>query len=192
MQIIDTAISEIKIIEPKVFGDNRGYFMESWNESVFAAAGFDCRWMQDNESKSGYGVLRGLHYQLEPYAQSKLVRVISGKVLDVVVDIRRGSPTFGKHVSVELSGENKRQIYIPRGFAHGFLVLSDTAEFCYKCDDFYHANDEGGIAWNDPKIGIQWPEIIGKYRGTASSDGYAMSDGTRLKLSEKDQKFSAL
>ena len=156
MQIIDTAISEIKVIEPKVFGDNRGYFMESWNESVFAAAGFDCRWMQDHESKSGYGVLRGLHYQLEPYAQSKLVRVISGKVLDVVVDIRRGSPTFGKHVSVELSGENKRQIYIPRGFAHGFAVLSREAIFAYKCDNKYMPTYERGIAFDDPDLAIDW------------------------------------
>ena len=137
------------------------------------------------------GVLRGLHFQ-KRFPQNKLVRVIKGTVYDVAVDLRLGSPTFGKHYGVILTADNKKQYLIPRGFAHGFLVLSDEAEFCYKCDDFYHPNDEGGLAWNDPEIGIEWPEIVGEYQGTASSGGYTLADGTPLILSEKDQKWLGL
>ena len=144
------------VLEPKVFGDARGYFFESWNQAAFEAAGITNRWVQDNESKSCYGVLRGLHYQAAPYTQAKIVRAIAGTVLDVAVDIRKGSPTFGKHVAVELSGENKRQLFIPRGFAHGFAVLSDEAIFAYKCDNVYMPPSERGILFNDPALGIDW------------------------------------
>lgn len=134
------------------------------------------------------GVLRGLHFQKQ-YPQTKLVRAIKGSVFDVVVDLRAGSETYGKWYGIELTEENKKQFLIPRGFAHGFLVLSETAEFCYKCDDFYHPNDEGGMAWNDPEIGIEWPQVKGEYQGTASAEGYELEDGTELNLSEKDQKW---
>ena len=144
------------IIEPKVFGDHRGYFFESFSEKDFCAQVRDLRFVQDNESKSRYGVLRGLHFQKPPHCQSKLVRVVKGTVLDVAVDIRVGSPTFGKHVAVELSEENRRQLFIPRGFAHGFVVLSDEAVFQYKCDDFYAPEQESAIAWDDPDLGIDW------------------------------------
>ena len=147
--------------------------------------------VQDNQSMRSKGVLRGLHYQRK-FPQTKLVRVIKGSVYDVAVDIRNGSPTFGKYYGVILTEDNKKQYLIPRGFAHGFLVLSDTAEFCYKCDDFYHANDEGGIAWNDPDIGIEWPEIVGEYRGSASGSGYCLKDGTKLILSDKDQLWPGI
>lgn len=143
-------------MEPQVFGDPRGYFFESFSQRTFDEAVRPIRFVQDNESKSSYGVLRGLHFQKPPYAQSKLVRVVRGTVLDVAVDIRRGSPTFGRHVAVELSGENKRQLFIPRGFAHGFSVLSREAVFQYKCDNYYAPQSEGAIAWNDPRIGIDW------------------------------------
>ena len=137
------------------------------------------------------GVLRGLHFQKQ-FPQGKLVRVIKGAVFDVAVDMRSESETFGKWFGVELTEENKKQFYIPQGFAHGFLVLSDIAEFCYKCTDFYHPGDEGGLAWNDPSIGIEWPDVVGEYRGSASAEGYAMKDGTPLNLSEKDQKWQGL
>lgn len=153
---IKTEIEGVYIIETGVFGDNRGYFMETYNYNDFKAAGLDMVFVQDNQSRSKKGVLRGLHFQ-KTHPQGKLVRVISGEVFDVVVDIRKGSKTFGKWVGVTLSKENKRQFYIPEGFAHGFLVLSDEAEFCYKCTDFYHPEDEGGIAWDDSDIGIKWP-----------------------------------
>ena len=156
MNIIKTEIDGVVILEPKVFGDARGYFFESWNKERYAADGIGCEFIQDNESKSRFGVLRGLHYQALPYTQAKLVRVISGSVLDVAVDIRKGSPTFGKHVAVELSGENKRQLFIPRGFAHGFAVLSDEAVFAYKCDNIYMPSHERGIAFDDPALGIDW------------------------------------
>ncbi|MCQ2352914.1 MAG: dTDP-4-dehydrorhamnose 3,5-epimerase [Victivallaceae bacterium] len=156
MTIIPTAIPDVKIVEPRIFGDARGYFFESWNQKAFAEAGIDCAWLQDNESKSSFGVLRGLHYQAAPYTQAKLVRVISGAVLDVALDIRKNSPTFGKHVSVVLSGDNKRQLFIPRGFAHGFAVLSEEATFAYKCDNIYMPNAERGIAFDDPALGIDW------------------------------------
>ena len=156
MNIIKTTIPEVKIIEPAVFGDERGYFMESWNAEKYASLGIDCRWLQDNESCSSRGVLRGLHYQLPPFTQAKLVRVISGKVIDVAVDIRKGSPTLGKYVAVELSGENKRQLFVPRGFAHGFAVLSEHALLAYKCDNRYSPAHERGSAFNDPELAIDW------------------------------------
>jgi dTDP-4-dehydrorhamnose 3,5-epimerase len=147
--------------------------------------------VQDNQSMSTKGVLRGLHFQKQ-YPQGKLVRVIKGTVFDVAVDLRKGSETYGKWFGVELSEENKKQFYISEGFAHGFLVLSDTAEFCYKVTDFYHPGDEGGLAWNDPEIGIEWPQVSGEYDGTASAAPYTLSDGTPLNLSEKDQKWLGL
>ena len=153
---IKTDINGIIIVEPKVFGDNRGYFMETYEERKFAEGGITAKFVQDNQSKSSKGVLRGLHFQ-KTHPQAKLVRVIKGTVYDVAVDIRKGSKTFGKYVGVILSDENKKQLFIPRGFAHGFLVLSDEAEFVYKCDDFYYPEDEGGIMWNDTAIGINWP-----------------------------------
>ena len=156
MTVIPTEISGLVIIEPKVFGDHRGYFFESFSQRDFDASVREVRFVQDNESKSSYGVLRGLHFQKPPHAQSKLVRVVKGRVLDVAVDIRRGSPTFGKHVAVELSDENHRQFFIPRGFAHGFVVLSEEVIFQYKCDDFYAPECEGAIAWDDPDLGIDW------------------------------------
>ena len=156
MNVTNTAIPGLLILEPKVFGDARGYFMESWNQRDFEAAVGPVRFVQDNESKSRYGVLRGLHFQKGRYSQSKLVRVVSGRVLDVAVDIRRGSPWFGRHVACELSGENHRQFFIPRGFAHGFAVLSEEAVFQYKCDNLYMPSEEGAIAWNDPSLAIDW------------------------------------
>ncbi len=156
INILTTAIPGAVIIEPRVFGDARGYFFESWSERDFDAAVRPVRWVQDNESKSSYGVLRGLHFQTGRHSQSKLVRVVSGRVLDVAVDIRRGSPWFGQHVACELSGENHRQFFIPRGFAHGFAVLSPEAVFQYKCDSLYEPAAEGAITWNDPALGIDW------------------------------------
>ena len=156
MTVTDTLLEGVKIIEPRIFGDARGYFFESWNERDYREAGIDCRWVQDNESKSRAGVLRGLHFQAAPYTQAKLVRVIAGSVLDVVLDIRKGSPTFGKHVAVELSERNKRQLFVPRGFAHGFAVLSEEVIFAYKCDNPYMPSHERGIAFDDPALGIDW------------------------------------
>ena len=156
MRVIETAIEGAIIIEPKVFSDDRGYFFESFSQKEFEEKVCNTVFVQDNESKSTYGVLRGLHFQKMPYAQSKLVRVVKGKVLDVAVDIRKGSPTFGKHVAVELSEENKLQFFVPRGFAHGFVVLSEEAIFQYKCDNYYVPQSEGGIMWNDPALNIDW------------------------------------
>jgi dTDP-4-dehydrorhamnose 3,5-epimerase len=156
MNIIKTEIPEVVIVEPKIFGDRRGYFFESFSERDFAENVRNVKFVQDNESRSCHGVLRGLHFQKPPHAQSKLVRVVKGRVLDVAVDIRRGSPTFGRYVAVELSEENHRQFFIPRGFAHGFVVLSEEAIFQYKCDDFYAPQCEGAIAWDDPDLGIEW------------------------------------
>ncbi len=156
MKVIPTEIEGVVIIEPDVFGDERGYFMESWSQQRFDEAVRPTCFVQDNQSKSRYGVVRGLHFQKGHYAQSKLVRVAQGRVLDVAVDIRRGSPTFGQHIAVELSDENHRQLFIPRGFAHGFSVLSDEAVLQYKCDNYYSPQNEGAIAWNDPAIGIDW------------------------------------
>ena len=156
MNLIKTDIEGVVAIEPKVFGDNRGYFFESFSEREFCEKVTQVRFVQDNESKSRYGVLRGLHFQKPPHAQSKLVRVIKGAVLDVAVDIRKGSPTFGKHVTVELTEDNHRQMFIPRGFAHGFVVLSEEVIFQYKCDNFYAPQNEGAIAWDDPDLAIDW------------------------------------
>lgn len=180
-------IEGLCVITPAVHGDSRGYFMETYNQRDMEEAGFNIVFVQDNQSMSTKGVLRGLHFQ-KKYPQTKLVRVIKGKVFDVAVDLRNESPTYGQWHGEILSDENKKQFLIPRGFAHGFLVLSDVAEFCYKCDDFYHPNDEGGMAWNDPEIGIMWPELQGEYNGTASAAGYSV-DGVSLNLSEKDQKW---
>ena len=157
MKYIKTAIADVILIEPKVFGDERGYFVETFRADTFEAeTGIKTAFVQDNESRSGYGVLRGLHYQLPPHAQSKLVRVIEGRVLDVAVDIRKGSPTFGQHVCMELSAENKHQLFIPRGFAHGFVVLSETAIFSYKVDNYYSPECDRGIKFDDPQLGIDW------------------------------------
>lgn len=181
-------IEGLCVVTPTVHGDNRGYFSETYNQKDMNDAGIDVVFVQDNQSGSTKGVLRGLHFQKQ-FPQTKLVRVIRGRVFDVAVDLRKDSRTYGKWHGVELTEENKKQFLIPKGFAHGFLVLSDIAEFCYKCDDFYHANDEGGLAWNDPEIGIKWAEIVGEYSGTASSEGYTLEDGTPLNLSDKDQKW---
>lgn len=156
MKITTTAIEGVVILEPKVFGDERGYFFESFSQREFEEKVCKTTFVQDNESSSRYGVLRGLHFQKPPHAQAKLVRVVKGKVLDIALDIRKGSPTFGHHVSTELSGENKRQLFIPRGFAHGFAVLSNEVVFQYKCDRYYVPHSEGGILWNDPALGIDW------------------------------------
>ena len=158
MLIIDTNIPDVKIIEPKVFGDERGFFFESFNQQLFeAAVGYPVNFVQDNHSKSTKGVLRGLHYQVAPHAQAKLVRCVVGEVFDVAVDIRKSSPTFGHWVGVHLSAENKRQLWIPEGFAHGFVTLSDTAEFLYKTTNYYHLDSDRGIRWNDKHLGINWP-----------------------------------
>ena len=173
MNFIKTEIEGVYIIEPKVFGDNRGYFFESYNEKEFKENGLDYTFVQDNQSKSKKGVLRGLHFQ-KTYPQAKLVRVLEGEVFDVAVDLRKDSKTYGKWVGVILSSENKRQFMIPRGFAHGFVVLSESATFTYKCDEFYHPEDEGGLMWNDEDINIEWP-----YEG-------------EVLLSEKDKKHPSL
>lgn len=167
---IKTDIEGVIIVEPKVFGDSRGYFMETYKESDFIEGGIPAKFIQDNQSKSSKGVLRGLHFQ-KKYSQAKLVRVVKGSVFDVAVDLRPGSKTYGKWVGVELSAENKRQFFIPKNFAHGFLVLSDEAEFVYKCDDVYHPEEEGGLIWNDPDVGIEWP----------------ITDDMEIKLSDKDK-----
>jgi dTDP-4-dehydrorhamnose 3,5-epimerase len=182
VKLIQTTIEGVYILEPRVFEDARGYFFESYSKAKFEAAGLHYDFIQDNQSKSSYGTVRGLHFQKGEHAQAKLVRVLEGTVLDVAVDLRKGSPTYGKHVAVELSAENRRQLLIPRGFAHGFLVLSDFAEFCYKCDDVYHPNDEGGLMWNDPTIGIEWPPL----------EGDDVFDPSKLVLSEKDQRHPCL
>ena len=168
-------IDGLYVIEPKVFGDERGYFVETYNKQEFAANGLDMEFVQDNQSKSKKGVLRGLHFQKQ-HPQGKLVRVLSGEVFDVAVDIREGSDTYGKWFGVVLSEENMKQFYVPEGFAHGFLVLSEEAEFCYKCTDFYHPGDEGGIAWNDSAIGIEWP----------------IEEGMEIILSERDKQWKGL
>ena len=175
IKVTDCEIEGLYIIEPAVFPDERGYFMETYNQRDFEEAGLKMNFVQDNQSMSVKGVLRGLHFQKQ-YPQGKLVRVVRGKVFDVAVDLRKDSKTYGRWFGVELSAENKKQFYIPEGFAHGFLVLSEEAEFCYKCTDFYHPGDEGGIKWDDPEIGIKWP----------------LQDGTNLIISEKDQKWDGL
>lgn len=191
IKVTKCPIEGLYIIEPQVFGDARGYFTETYNQRDMETAGLGMTFVQDNQSMSVKGVLRGLHFQKE-HPQGKLVRVIKGRVFDVAVDLRAGSKTYGKWYGVELTEDNKKQFYISPGFAHGFLVLSDMAEFCYKCTDFYHPGDEGGLAWNDPAIGIKWPELVGRYQGSASAQGYTLADGTPLNLSEKDQKWACL
>lgn len=175
-----TSIEGVTIVDVKSYGDDRGYFMETYKQPDFVAGGIDVDFVQDNQSSSVKGVLRGLHFQIN-HPQSKLVRVVSGEVFDVAVDLRPGSATYGKWEGVILSAENKRQFFIPRGFAHGFLVLSDTAEFCYKCDDIYHPNDEGGLMWNDPEIGIVWPAM----------QGDEVFDESKIILSDKDKVHPA-
>lgn len=190
---VEKNISDIEglcVITPAVHIDDRGYFMETYSYRDMKDAGINIDFVQDNQSMSTKGVLRGLHFQKQ-FPQAKLVRVIRGSVFDVAVDLRSGSKTYGKWHGEILSEENKKQLLVPRGFAHGFLVLSDVAEFCYKCDDFYHPNDEGGLAWNDPNIGILWPMLKGEYKGTASSEGYTV-DGRPLTISDKDQKWSGI
>ena len=191
LKVTKIPIEGLYIIEPAVHGDERGYFMETYSQRDMEEEGLNMVFVQDNQSMSKKGVLRGLHFQKE-YPQGKLVRVIKGVVFDVAVDLRSGSETYGQWYGVELSEENKKQFYISEGFAHGFLVLSETAEFCYKVTDFYHPGDEGGLAWNDPEIGIEWPQVLGTYQGTANADGYSMEDGTKLNLSGKDQKWLGL
>jgi dTDP-4-dehydrorhamnose 3,5-epimerase len=171
MNVITTDIPGVLILEPKVFGDSRGYFLETWKKDAYEKAGITCEFVQDNESKSSYGVLRGLHYQAAPYTQAKLVRVVTGAVLDVAVDIRKGSPTYGRHVAVELTGDNKRQLFIPRGFAHGFAVLSDEAVFAYKCDNLYAPSAERGIQYDDATLGIDW-RIPSECRKTSEKDAH--------------------
>ena len=181
MKVIKTNIDGVLIIEPTVFGDSRGYFFESYNKQRFnEATGLDIDFVQDNQSKSCYGVLRGLHFQKPPYAQSKLVRCVRGRVLDVAVDIRKSSHTFGKYVAVELTEDNHRQLFIPHGFAHGFVVLSEEAIFQYKCDNFYHKESEGAIAWNDPEINIDW---------TIPFDDVILSDKDKVNPLLKDAEW---
>lgn len=177
----DTSIEGVKVVDVKLYGDARGGFMETYREENFVAGGIEASFVQDNQSSSVQGVLRGLHFQIE-HPQAKLVRVISGTVFDVAVDLREGSPTWGQWEGVVLSAENRRQFFVPRGFAHGFLVLSDIAEFCYKCDDIYHPGDEGGIMWNDPELGVEWPAFLGE----------KTLDPAKVILSDKDKIHPAL
>ncbi len=190
IKVTKAPIEGLYIIEPAIHGDKRGYFMETYNKRDMEEAGLNLNFVQDNQSMSQKGVLRGLHFQKQ-FPQGKLVRVIKGCVFDVAVDLRKDSKTYGKWFGVDLTEENKKQFYISEGFAHGFLVRSETAEFCYKVTDFYHPNDEGGLAWNDPAIGIDWG-VQGEYNGTASAEGYTLPDGTPLLLSDKDQKWETI
>lgn len=183
-------IEGLCVITPAVHGDSRGYFMETYSQRDMEEAGINITFVQDNQSMSTKGVLRGLHFQ-KTFPQTKLVRVIKGSVFDVAVDLRKDSNTYGKWFGIELTEVNKKQFLIPKGFAHGFLVLSEVAEFCYKCDDFYHPKDEGGLAWNDPAIGVIWPRVNGEYKGTASAEGYSV-DGVSLTISDKDQLWPAI
>lgn len=190
IKVTKAPIEGLYIIEPAVHGDNRGYFMETYSKRDMEEAGLTMNFVQDNQSMSVKGVLRGLHFQKQ-FPQGKLVRVIRGKVFDVAVDLRKNSNTYGGWFGVELSAENKKQFYVPEGFAHGYLTLSDVAEFCYKVTDFYHPGDEGGLAWNDPSIGIDWG-IKGTYNGTASAEGYTLPDGTPLNILDRDQNWRNL
>lgn len=191
IKVTKAPIEGLYIIEPTKHGDSRGYFVETYNARDMKEAGLDMVFVQDNQSMSVKGVLRGLHFQID-HPQGKLVRVIRGEVFDVAVDLRKGSPTYGQWFGDILSEENGRQMYISEGFAHGFLVLSDEAEFCYKVTDFYHPGDEGGIAWNDPDIGIKWPGVTGNYPGSACPDDYRMKDGSPIILSDRDRKWGRL
>jgi dTDP-4-dehydrorhamnose 3,5-epimerase len=191
IKVTPAPIEGLYVIEPTVHGDKRGYFTETYNLNDMREAGLDMIFVQDNQSSSVKGVLRGLHFQKE-HPQGKLVRVIRGSVFDVAVDLRKGSSTYGQWYGVELTEENHKQFYISEEFAHGFPVLSDIAEFCYKSTDFYHPGDEGGLAWNDPAIGIKWPGIRGSYPGSACLDGYCMEDGASLILSGRDREWKTL
>lgn len=184
-------IDGLLVIKSKINFCPDGYFMETYNQKEFHENGFDISFVQDNQSSSTKGVLRGLHLQ-KNFPQGKLVRVLNGSVFDVAVDLRSNSKTYGKWYGLELSSQNQKQFFIPEGFAHGFLALSEKVEFCFKCTDYYHPDDEIGIAWNDPDIGIKWPNIIGNYNGSASSKGYKFQDGTSIILSDKDQLFARL
>ena len=190
INVTSTPLEGLYVVEPTTHSDARGYFVETYNQNDFHEMGLKAIFVQDNQSLSVRGVLRGLHFQKE-YPQVKLVRVVSGSVFDVAVDLRSGSSTYKRWFGVELSAENRKQLYIPEGFAHGFLVLSDRAEFCYKVSDFYRPDDEVGLAWNDPEIGVQWPGVIGEYRGSSSADGYLVN-GEPLLLSEKDRRQPTL
>lgn len=191
IKVSECPIEGLYIIEPAVHGDSRGYFMETYNQKDMAEFGLNMSFVQDNQSMSVKGVLRGLHFQKQ-HPQGKLIRVIKGSVFDVAVDLRTGSHTYGQWYGEVLSADNKKQFYISEGFAHGFLVLSDTAETCYKVTDFYRPGDEGGLAWNDPEINIAWPRLVGEYPGSADASGYVLADGTPLTLSDKDQKWAGL
>ena len=175
MPFTKTPFPGLLIFEPKVFGDNRGYFFESYNQKVFLEQNIEINFVQDNQASSIFGVIRGLHYQLEPYAQTKLIRVLSGNIIDAVVDLRQNSPTYGKAYTIELSSENKKQLLVPKGFAHGYSVISETAEVFYKCDIFYHKESEGGIAWNEPSLNIDW-----------------QIPAERVRVSEKDSFYPSL
>ncbi len=191
IKVTETPMEGLCVIEPAVKTQDKGYFMETYNQRDMQEAGLDLTFVQDNQTMLPEGTLRGLHYQNQnPFG--KLVRCIKGIVYDVVVDLRPESPTFGEWYGVELSQDNKRQFYIPAGFANGYLVISDTAVYCYKCTDFYDPEDELGLAWNDPDLGILWPGVIGTYMGSASADGYMLGDGTSLKISERDQHWPGL
>ena len=175
MPFIKTEFPGLLVFEPRVFEDNRGYFFESYNQKIFSQEGIEINFIQDNQASSTFGVIRGLHFQLDPFAQTKLIRVLSGKIIDAAVDIRKNSPTYGKAYTIELSGENKRQLLVPKGFAHGYSVISETAEVFYKCDAFYHKESEGGIAWNDPALKIDW-----------------QIPADKSTISEKDQQYPLL
>lgn len=183
-------IQGLYIIEPTVFSDSRGYFVETYNRRDMEELGITLDFVQDSQSMSHKGTLRGLHYQKQ-HPQAKIIRVIRGRIYDVAVDLRSGS-SFGKWFGLELSEDNHRQLLISRGFAHGFLTLSDVATVCYKATDFYHPGDEGGIAWNDPELGVDWPELVGGYSGTPSPKGYSLRDGSPIILSEKDQRWPGI
>lgn len=175
MPFIKTEFPGLMIFEPKVFEDNRGYFLESYNKKLFAAEGIEINFVQDNQASSSFGVIRGLHFQMDPFAQTKMIRVLSGQIIDAVVDIRKNSPTYGKAYTILLSAENKKQLLVPKGFAHGYSVISETAEVFYKCDEFYHKECEGGIAWNDPALNIDW-----------------QIPADKILVSDKDQKYPSL
>lgn len=175
MPFIQTGFTGLLVFEPKVFEDNRGYFFESYNQKVFSEEGVQINFVQDNQARSSFGVVRGLHFQKDPYAQTKLIRVLSGKIIDVAVDIRKGSPTYGQAYTILLSAENKKQLLVPKGFAHGYSVISETAEVFYKCDEFYHKETEGGISWNDPALKIDW-----------------QIPADKITVSEKDQHYELL
>ena len=175
MPFIKTEFSGLQIFDPVIFADSRGYFFESYNQKLFSSEGIEITFVQDNQASSSFGVIRGLHFQLEPHAQTKLIRVLSGNIIDAVVDLRKNSPTYGKAYTIELSGENKRQLLIPKGFAHGYSVISETAEVFYKCDAFYNKESEGGISWNDPSLKINW-RILGE----------------RVTVSEKDSNYPTI